>query len=232
MKNPVYGPESHIRQLIRNGESQQLDFKYEISDARKMAKTFSAFANTDGGRLLIGVKDNGRISGIRSEEEAFMAESSAHLYCKPLVDYSLRKWIIDGKPILEIEVPPSRQKPHYARNEQNQWVAYVRVNDQNFAANAVLINYWKMQHQRKGIYMSLGNAEKALMEHLAGHGSVTLRDVMRIARIGRNSAENMLVNLMGMRIIDIQVTELSVTYHLSRKILTEREMLNQSDKKA
>ena len=48
----------YIHALIAEGEHQQQDFKFEISDARKIAKTLSAFANTDGGRLLIGVKDN------------------------------------------------------------------------------------------------------------------------------------------------------------------------------
>ena len=62
----------YIHTLIAEGEHQQQDFKFEISDARKIAKTLSAFANTDGGRLLIGVKDNGRIAGVRSEEEKYM----------------------------------------------------------------------------------------------------------------------------------------------------------------
>ena len=52
----------YIHALIAEGEHQQQDFKFEISDARKIAKTLSAFSNTDGGRLLIGVKDNGKIA--------------------------------------------------------------------------------------------------------------------------------------------------------------------------
>ena len=62
----------YIHTLIAEGEHQQQDFKFEISDARKIAKTLSAFANTDGGRLLIGVKDNGKIAGVRSEEEKYI----------------------------------------------------------------------------------------------------------------------------------------------------------------
>ena len=38
----------YIHALIDEGEHQQQDFKFEISDARKIAKTLSAFANTDG----------------------------------------------------------------------------------------------------------------------------------------------------------------------------------------
>lgn len=73
----------YIHALIAEGEHQQQDFKFEISDARKIAKTLSAFANTDGGKLLIGVKDNGKIAGVRSDEEQYMIEAAAELYCSP-----------------------------------------------------------------------------------------------------------------------------------------------------
>lgn len=72
-----------IEELIAQGECQQLDFKFEVSDSKKIARTLSAFANTDGGRLLIGVKDNGSISGIRSEEEYYMIEAASEMYCRP-----------------------------------------------------------------------------------------------------------------------------------------------------
>ena len=74
----------YLQQLIAEGEHQQQDFKFEISDARKIARSLSAFSNTDGGRLLIGVKDNGRIAGVRSEEEIYMIEAAAKLYCRPI----------------------------------------------------------------------------------------------------------------------------------------------------
>ena len=80
----------YLQQLIAEGEHQQQDFKFEISDARKIARSLSAFSNTDGGRLLIGVKDNGRIAGVRSEEEIYMIEAAAKLYCRPNVEISVR----------------------------------------------------------------------------------------------------------------------------------------------
>ena len=50
----------YIRQLVSEGEHCHQDFKFEISDARKIARSLSAFANTEGGRLLVGVKDIGQ----------------------------------------------------------------------------------------------------------------------------------------------------------------------------
>src|SRR5664280_1035943 len=86
------GPTSYIKKLITEGEHQQLDFKFEISDSRKIAKTLVAFANTDGGKLLIGVKDNGNIAGVRTEEEFYMVEAAASMYCKPKVAFEILKW--------------------------------------------------------------------------------------------------------------------------------------------
>jgi hypothetical protein len=68
------GMDHYIKSKILEGEHQQLDFKFEISDSRKIARTLVAFSNTDGGTLLIGVKDNGKIAGVRSEEEFYMVQ--------------------------------------------------------------------------------------------------------------------------------------------------------------
>ena len=73
----------YIHALIAEGEHQQQDFKFEISRRRKMAKTLSAFANTDGGKLLIGVKDNGKIAGVRSDEETIYDRSGCRTLLQP-----------------------------------------------------------------------------------------------------------------------------------------------------
>ena len=80
----------YIKRLIAEGEHQMLDFKFEVSDFRKIARTLVAFSNTDGGRLLVGVKDNGTIAGVRSEEEYFMIEGAARIYCKPEVHFKVK----------------------------------------------------------------------------------------------------------------------------------------------
>jgi len=55
--------------MIREGEHVSQDFKYFLSDTRKIARTLAAFANSKGGRLLVGVKDNGNIVGLKHQEE-------------------------------------------------------------------------------------------------------------------------------------------------------------------
>lgn len=67
----------YIARLIEEGEHEHQDFKFAISDARKIARSISAFANNSGGRLLVGVKDNGVVAGVRNEEDIFVVEQAA-----------------------------------------------------------------------------------------------------------------------------------------------------------
>lgn len=110
----------YLHTLIAEGEHQQQDFKFIISDARKIARSLSAFANTDGGRLLIGVKDNRNIAGIRNEEEIYMIEAAATHYCTPKIEFEARPHSIEGRQVLEIIVPPSKDRPVYAIDEEKK----------------------------------------------------------------------------------------------------------------
>jgi len=67
-----------LKELIAKGEGERLDFKQTITSAQKIAKTLSAFANTKGGVLLVGIKDNGSPAKIQPEEEKYMLEMSAN----------------------------------------------------------------------------------------------------------------------------------------------------------
>jgi predicted HTH transcriptional regulator len=203
----------YIKNLIKSGENQQLDFKFEISDAKKIARTFSAFANTHGGKLLIGVKDNGRISGIQTEEEAYMAESAAHLFCKPAVTFHLKKYFVEGKTILEVEIPLSGSRPHYAKNETGQWVAYVRIADNNIQANRILVNVWR-NARRKEIFLSYGKEEKILLDYLTSNEKISLSKFLRIARINKAEGEKILVDLILMHVIDLELTENAAFFRL------------------
>ena len=120
----------YIHALIAEGEHQQQDFKFEISDARKIAKTLSAFANTDGGKLLIGVKDNGKIAGVRSDEEQHMIEAAAGLYCSPEVSYTMQTYLVEGRSVLVVQIEESDRKPVYAKDETGKYLAYLRIKDE------------------------------------------------------------------------------------------------------
>ena len=144
-----------IEALIEQGEHQQLDFKFEVSDSKKIARTLSAFANTDGGRLLIGVKDNGNISGVRSEEEYYMIEAASKMYTRPEVPFEATRWEVNGKTVLEVYIAPSPDKPHTAPDKDDKFKAYIRVADENILANEVLVLAWQKKHKPDGTLLKI-----------------------------------------------------------------------------
>lgn len=206
---------NYIKNLIEQGENQQLDFKFEISDAKKIARTFSAFANTDGGKLLVGVKDNGVISGIRTEEEDYMVESAAHLFCKPAIKYRTRKWNVEGKWVLEVTIPRAEHKPLYAKAENGRWMAYVRVNDQNILANAVMLNVWKSKSRVRGVYIRYGAKEKMLLKILKENEFLTSKEMADLSGIKKYIVERILVKLIVVGVVDIVFSGNHMLYRLN-----------------
>lgn len=208
----------YIKKLIAEGEHQRQDFKFEITDYQKIARSLVAFANTDGGRLLIGVKDNGAIAGVRSEEEYFMIEGAARLYCRPEVRFETREWSVDGKKVLEIVIPRGDHgHPHYAGDKEGKWKVYIRKNDQNLLANSVLLKVWKRQASGKGTFIHYTDTERKLLQYLEENREITLSKFRRLARIPQHVAETVLVNFIVLGIIDMDISEAFVIYRLNEQ---------------
>jgi predicted HTH transcriptional regulator len=209
--------ERYLRKLISEGENQKLDFKYCISDSRKIARTLSAFANTDGGRLLIGVRDNGSIAGVRSDEEYYMIETAASLFCRPEIPVAIKQHVSDGKSILEVEVSKGEKRPYEAKGEDGKWKAYFRKGDQNLLANGVMLQLWKKEERKTGILIRFGKTENLLMEYLKKNGSITLSAFRKMAKIPSFRAEKIIVNLMLCDVLAMEASENGFRYVLSQK---------------
>lgn len=204
--------DSYLKQLIAEGEHQRLDFKYCISDSRKIARTLAAFANSDGGRLLIGVRDNGSIAGIRSEEEFYMVETAAMMFCRPEISYSIKQHITGGKSVLEVIVEKGTKRPYQSKDEDGRWSAYFRHEDQNLLANRVLLKIWRKEARSIGVLVKFGKAENMLMEYLGKNGSITLSGFKRIAGINSYKAESILANLIIMKVLVMKASEKGFIY--------------------
>jgi predicted HTH transcriptional regulator len=207
--------ENYLKKLIAGGENQQLDFKYCVSDSRKIARTLSAFSNSDGGRLLIGVRDNGSIAGIRSDEEIYMVDTAAQLFCRPEITYKIKQHVTEGKTIVEVEVINGDKKPYQAKDENGKWLSYFRHNDQNLVANRVLLQVWRKEKKRSGVLVKFGKAENSLMDYLGKNGSITLSKFRKISKISSYKAESILANLIIFKVLIMKASEKGFTYELN-----------------
>jgi predicted HTH transcriptional regulator len=211
------GAGSHIKNLILSGENQRLDFKFEISDSRKIARTLVAFSNTDGGTLLIGVKDNGKIAGVRTDEEFFMVQAAADMYCRPEITFISKRWTVDGKTVLEVTIPKGTSFPYMAETEPNKWLAYIRVKDENILATSVHMKVWKNKNHDTGILIEYSDKVKKLLEYLEFNQSVSISRFCRTAFLPRNAAENILADLIYFGLIEMVYEENHFVYTLKNK---------------
>ena len=207
----------YIKELIEQGENQILDFKFEVSDSKKIARSLVAFANTDGGILLIGVKDNGKIAGVRSEEEYFMLETATQIFCRPEVKFSALEWNIEGKVVYEVKVPKSENRPHFVKSDNNKFLAYIRVEDQNLLANNVLLQVWTREKSNEGILVKYQETQQFLLEYLAENKIITFSRFVKLSKISRRKAEKILVNFLLLNILEIVVTE-KITYYKLKSV--------------
>jgi hypothetical protein len=198
------GDERYLKALIAQGEHRQLDFKFEISDARKIARTLSAFSNTEGGRLLIGVKDNGRISGIRSDEEFYMVEAAASLYCKPEIRFDTHQRQAEGKNVLEVYIPEAKRKPVYARDESDRWMAWVRVDDENILASVIHLRIWNEEHKSRGRLLEFTRREQILLASLKQYPGTDLQGLQHETGFRKNELVNMLTRLILFDVIRME----------------------------
>lgn len=207
-----------IEKLIRQGEHQQLDFKFQVNDARKIARSMASFANTDGGRLLIGVKDNGKISGIRSEEEIYMIETAAHLYTRPEVQFTPVIWEVEDKTVLEVVIAPSRQKPHYVKEEGGKEKVYVREQDRVIEANGVIQQLWKMDKKRSGENVSFSKPVTKLLQRMKRKGPVGFRFIRQVMQLSPAETEQILANLINWEVIEMKPGERGYRFEINEEI--------------
>jgi len=220
--------EGYIRKLIAKGENQQLDFKFGINDSRKIARTLAAFANTDGGRLLIGVKDNGSIAGVRTEEEFYMIQAASEMFTRPVVPFEVKEWTVNQKRVLEIIVPAIKDILHAAPVEKDDYLIYIRVKDENYPVNSVWLKAHKWKNSKTGTFIRFGESEKFLLDYLEKEPTITQSRYCKLAKVNSRTAENIIAGFVAIGMVSIEFTKHGVVYKLSdqyTKLTPEQRLL-------
>ena len=125
---------------LQQPEGKTLEFKRDLSSPKPMLKTLVAFANSAGGRLVVGVTDDRQLVGVTdplAEEERIcnLIADNIEPHLLPNVELST----IDGQTVLVIEVFPSSARPHYLKQQGPEQGVYVRLGSTNRQADAALV---------------------------------------------------------------------------------------------
>jgi len=117
-------PEYEIRELIRRGESETVEFKEKIGKTQEFVETFVAFANTKGGVILLGVNDNSNIIGLPEKKYDDTIANILRSHCTPQVKFEISRKKLDEKEIVVVHVEEGKDKPYFVKDKG----PYVRAN--------------------------------------------------------------------------------------------------------
>ena len=117
-----------VLDLIRNGEDSGLEFKRDDVTNYDLAKEIVSFLNLSGGTVLLGVEDDGTISGTtRDRLDEWVAELCRRKIEPPIIHFlTWARNVEPGKHVLAVRVPVGPDKP-YARVHDDRKTYFVRV---------------------------------------------------------------------------------------------------------
>ena len=206
----------NIKRLILDGETVTQDFKKTITSCEKIAKTMVSFANNKGGRLLIGILDDGTIKGVKAEdEERYMITRACHFFAKPALEPLFEEVYIDDKLVLVVDIKESEIKPHYSLGDDGKWWVYVRVKDKSVLASKIVVDVLKRSNDNKGVLIEYSSKEKALLEYLETNERITEREYREMLNLSRRRAQRIMVDLVLSGVIRVHTTEKEEFYTAS-----------------
>jgi predicted HTH transcriptional regulator len=185
----------NIKKQIFEGEGVSLDFKKTISSCEKIARTMVSFANNKGGRLLIGVADDGTIKGVKSEdEERYMITRAAHIFAKPALEPIFEEVYVDDKLVLVVDI-------------DGKWWVYVRVKDKSVLASKIVVDVLKRSSSETGVMLTYSDNEKTLLEYLEKSDRITVLEFCKLLKLTRRRAQRILVDLVLSGVVRIHTSE-------------------------
>lgn len=196
---PVIRGRQYIASIVSEGEHIHQDFKFQISDARKIARSVSAFANTEGGHLLIGVKDNGTVAGVRNEEDIYVIEQAATRYCNPPVEVEFTAFRVENDlVVIRARIPAVGRRPVRCQDHDGSWHAYVRVADENIAAHPLMVRSWLRPVSGPVAY---DNTMRAVLAFIAEHpDGVDIPDIAAACALSMRRSEGIVLSLLHMNL--------------------------------
>ncbi|WP_026998774.1 AlbA family DNA-binding domain-containing protein [Eisenibacter elegans] len=200
-----------LKKLVRQGEGKQLEFKLKANHPEKIIREVVAFANTEGGILLIGVADDKTIKGLKyPREDEYVLTRAIENQCFPPIDYQLERVLIDDtREVLVFHIARGEVLPHYvAENAHTRArTAYIRIDDKSVKASREMREILKSANSGRNFQFEFGQKERLLMRYLEQHQSITVDDFANTANIPRRVASRTLVLLVLSKVLQILPSE-------------------------
>lgn len=180
-----------ILDQIKNGESKTLELKEKLPDNKSIAKTVIAFANTGGGKIIVGINDKLKITGVDANSVYVLKDKIASVIfdsCSPDILPEIYTININDKLLLVIEIFRGNLMPYFLKSEGKTDGVYIRVGATNRKASPQIIE----ELQRHKRYVSF---DEEINYDITVSESDMIPLKTRFAKTGKTLSDEKLRNL-------------------------------------
>lgn len=195
-----------LKKIVRKGEGMHLEFKLKANHPKKIVREAVAFANSEGGVLLIGVNDDKEIRGVKyAEEDKYVLCKALDENCSPSIQYQVHNIPIEkDRDVLVFYIPKSDFVHYVVDDEEDQKRrVYIRIEDKSVKASPEMREILRGQRRRRNIKFNFGEKERILMQYLQSHQRITVDEFSKIANIPRRVASRTLVLLVLAKVLHV-----------------------------
>ena len=120
---------SELYEIILNGENSGVEFKCDDIRPEQLAKQVVAFANAHGGRIFLGIGDNGQVTGLtRTKPQEWVFNAVRDKVHPLIIPYYEEIVCEDGKRVAVVTIPAGISKPYVLRHNNREEI-YIRMGD-------------------------------------------------------------------------------------------------------
>ena len=121
-----------VEDTMFSGESKNIEYKVSLPDkSEKYMKTIVAFANTQGGKLIVGVDDKThQIVGVENDVLFQLMDGIANAVsdsCVPQIIPDIEPQTVNGKTVIVVSVEAGKNRPYYLKSKGKDNGTYIRV---------------------------------------------------------------------------------------------------------
>lgn len=192
-----------LSELVKEGEGLYLEFKLRATYPNKIAHEIIAFANTRGGKLLIGVDDDGRLAGVKyPEEEALVVMRALIKHARPRIQVkyfyvrlTAKRWVV------VFEVPESKRKPIKFTEGRNRLLYFIRFEDKSLQASKEAEGILKLQSAKATVSFTYGDIENKILKAIERKRTITLAELSLAIQIPEAKLSSHIIKLAATRVI-------------------------------
>lgn len=207
---------AELQKLVRQGEGARLEFKQKVGDPEKILKEIVAFLNTRGGQLLIGVSDDGILSGLKDPQEAMeVLKNGIENQIRPSLRLHPEIIVLNQKrSVLLYNIREGKKKPYFlnpADRERGQ--VYVRFEDQSIQASKELVSIIRRRRKtRNGFLIQYTENHKRVLKHLNQEKGMTIAAIEQAVQLPHAITGKVLEDLVLGNIVELKPDEKGDTY--------------------